>query len=139
MNPLLKEFLSAALRWVLTGAGGWFVQQGILNPDQVDKMIAGAILAILALGWSLYSKYTSKVESNTLAAMPKGTTLVEAQKSIARGISAPAGTGAGDVPVLINNKGDSVKPPRGNMGAWLLPLLLAGSLASAFACAGGVQ
>lgn len=112
MNPLVQQFMSAVLRWVLTIAGGWFVQKGILQQGQVDEMIAGAILAILALAWSFYSKYTTKREANTQAAMKAGATLEDARANIARGIAAPAGTGAGDVPVLINtNKGDTVKPP----------------------------
>lgn len=141
MNPLLSQFLSAVLRWVLTGAGAWFVQKGILNAGEVDDLIAGAIIAILALAWSLYSKYKSKVELFTIAAMPKGTSLEEAKQSIASGVQASAGTGAGDTPVLVNsNMADSVKP-RGN--SWLLPLLLTSSLlagsVAVTSCAGSIK
>jgi len=125
MNPLLSQFLSAVLRWVLTGAGAWFVQQGILDGQQVTEMIGGLTLAILALVWSLWSKYRSKLELFTVAAMPKGTTLNEVKESIAAGVSASAGTGAGDVPRLVSDIRDGSINPR----LWLLPLLLVGGLA----------
>lgn len=126
MNPLLQSFLSSLFRWVLTGAGAWFVQKGILDETQVTEMIAGAVLALVALLWSLWQKYQSKLELFTVAAMQKGTTLEEARKSIAAGVSASAGTGAGDVPHLVSGTGDGSIKPR----LWVLPLLLSASLVS---------
>jgi hypothetical protein len=123
---LVQQFLSAVVRWVLTGLGAWFVQKGILEGGQATELIAGGTVALVALLWSLWQKFTSKREAFTLAAMKPGATLQEAQASIARGIAAPAGTGAGDVPVLVNtNTGDSVKPR-----LWFLPLLLVGALSA---------
>ena len=129
MNPLLSSFLSSLFRWVLTGVGAWFVQKGILDETQVTEMIAGAVLALVALAWSLWQKYQSKLELFTVAAMQKGTTLEEARKSIAAGVSASAGTGAGDVPHLVSGTGDGSIKPR----LWVLPLLLAGSLVASCA------
>lgn len=136
MNPLLQSFLSSLFRWVLTGAGAWFVQKGILDETQVTEMIAGAVLALVALAWSLWQKYRSKLELFTVAAMPKGTTLAEAKDSIAAGVSASAGTGSGDVPVLVRGTGDGSVKPR--MDAWILPLLLSASLLSGCALGGAV-
>ena len=100
MNPLLSQFLSAILRHVLTFAGAWFVSQGILKPEQADEMIAGLIVFLLTLAWSLYSKYRGKLVENTRAAMPAGATLVDAKEMIASGTTARAMTGADERPRL---------------------------------------
>lgn len=100
MNPLLQQFIGAILRHVLTFIGAWFVTQGILKPAQVDEMIAGAIVFILALLWSLYSKYRAKQIENTRAAMPAGATMVDAKELIAAGTTARATTGADESPRL---------------------------------------
>lgn len=61
MNPLLQSALGSILRWALTFLAGWFVQQGIWTQDAANEYIAGAVLAILALGWSLWQKYKSRI------------------------------------------------------------------------------
>jgi hypothetical protein len=100
MNPLLSQFLGALLRHVLNFAGGWLVARGILQPDQVDDMIAGAVVFVLAVVWSWVEKYRAQLMENTRAAMPAGTTRREAQDLIASGTKASASTSA-DVPPLL--------------------------------------
>ena len=104
MNPLLQQFLGAILRHVLTFVGAWFVSVGILKPEQVDEMIAGLIVFLLTLAWSLYSKYRAKQVENTRAAMPAGATLEDAHDLIASGTTARAMTGADERPRLKETK-----------------------------------
>jgi hypothetical protein len=100
MNPLLVQFVTAVLRFVLNSVGVWFVAKGILLPNQVEEMTAGLIVSLIALGWSLYSKYRGKLVENTRAAMPAGATLLDAKEMIASGTTARAMTGADERPRL---------------------------------------
>jgi hypothetical protein len=104
MNPLLQQFLGAILRHGLTFVGAWFVSVGILQPEQVDEMIAGLIVFLLTLAWSLYSKYRGKLMENTRAAMPAGATLTDAKDLIASGTTARAMTGGNESPRLKETK-----------------------------------
>lgn len=52
---MTKDQAFGLIRHVLTIAGGMLVQKGILEEGQVPEAL-GAIMALLAVGWSVQSK-----------------------------------------------------------------------------------
>lgn len=57
MNPLIQAALGSVLRWGLTIAAGWLVNAGVWSSGEATTYVAGAVLGLLALGWSLWEKY----------------------------------------------------------------------------------
>lgn len=55
MNLTLTSIMSFA-RWALTLFGGYVVQQGYANADQVSQLTGGALVLVTIL-WSLWQKY----------------------------------------------------------------------------------
>lgn len=85
MNPLLSQFLGAILRWALTFAGAWFVQKGIITPDQSELFIGGAITALLSLAWVLWLKYKDRLKLVTALDSRAGTTEREVERIVKAG------------------------------------------------------
>lgn len=59
MNPLIAQALAAVIRHALTIGSGILVAQGIWTQAQAETMVAGAVVALIALGWSLWQKWTT--------------------------------------------------------------------------------
>lgn len=74
MPAMLSAALGAILRWALALLAGYLVKAGIWSGSEADTYVGAAVLALLALGWSFWQKYKSRI--NFLAALnaPKGTT-----------------------------------------------------------------
>jgi hypothetical protein len=54
-----QTLLALVIRHILTMAGGGIYGIGALTGDQAQQL-AGAIAALLAVGWSIYQKRQSK-------------------------------------------------------------------------------
>lgn len=102
MNPLLNSFIAAILRHLLGFVGAWFVQRGILNPAQADEMILGLIVSLVALLWSLWNKYKSKLEFFTAAGSHSKVSLDEVRASIRYGTHAAATTPSDQKPTVTS-------------------------------------
>jgi hypothetical protein len=74
MNPLLAQALGAIVRWLLAFVSGWLVQRGIWTEADATQYVAAAAIAIVALGWSLWQKYKSRIHFRAALEMPAGTT-----------------------------------------------------------------
>lgn len=90
MNPILASALGAILRWLLAFGAGVLVEHGIWTQEDAATYVAGAAVALLALGWSLWNKYRGRVKLLTALAMPKGTTEATVVKHIASGGPTPS-------------------------------------------------
>jgi hypothetical protein len=90
MNPLLFSALGAILRWVLAFGAGFFVERGIWSSEDAATYVAASAVALLALGWSLWSKYRGRVKLLTALAMPMGTTEATVKEHIAAGLPTPS-------------------------------------------------
>lgn len=74
MNPMLREFLGAVLRWSLQGIFTSMVTKGILTPEQGEYMLIGLVGSLCTLFWILWVKYSQRLKILTALAAPKGTT-----------------------------------------------------------------
>ena len=68
MNPLAQEALGSIVRATLLLLSGWFVQHGIWTDTDAEKYVGAAALAILAVGWSVWQKYKSRLKLVTALA-----------------------------------------------------------------------
>jgi hypothetical protein len=55
MNPMVQAVVGSVVRWGLGLLAGHFMTTAISDGD--IKEVTGAIVAAIALGWSLYQKY----------------------------------------------------------------------------------
>lgn len=99
MNPLFEKFAGALIRWALTLIGGWLIKQGILNADDVEKMILAVITVAVPLCWSIWAKWREQRKLATAAGMPKAT-LDEVNEKIKSGGAASALTPTDEVPLV---------------------------------------
>ena len=90
MNPVLQAAAASVLRWLLAIAAGYLVRAGIWTGVDAEAYIATAALAILALWWSLWEKYKSRVTLLTALMMPAGTTENGVKAVVASGVVTPS-------------------------------------------------
>lgn len=69
---------------------GWLVQHGVWTEADATTYVAAAAMALVALGWSLWSKYRGRVKLLTALTMPQGTTEGQVKAHIAGGGLTPA-------------------------------------------------
>ena len=62
MNPLLQEALGSVIRWLLMILAGYIVHAGIWTANAAEVYVAAATVAVLALLWSLWQKYRSRLK-----------------------------------------------------------------------------
>ena len=91
MNPLVAQALGAIVRWALTFLSAWFVQHGIWTSENATEYSAGAALAIVALGWSLWQKYKNRLKFLTALESPPGTTEAHVEAKVSTGTGATLG------------------------------------------------
>lgn len=71
MIPEFFQSIAGSIaRWALTGAAGWLVQKGLIEPENTEALIAGAGAALAALAWSLYQKYQDRLKFKVALSMP---------------------------------------------------------------------
>lgn len=99
MNPMAVEAIGAIVRWLLTFGGAYLVKLGIWNQDDAAKYIAGATLALISLGWSLYQKYGSRLKLLTAMATPGTTTEHLVEMTVAAGHAPSVTTDKGQTPI----------------------------------------
>ena len=98
MNPLYQEALASIIRWVLAIGAGFLVERGIWAEADAAGYVSAAALAVVALGWSFYQKYTMRTKLVTALALP-ATTEAKLETKIAAGESAPTSTAKSSQPV----------------------------------------
>ena len=54
MNPVLQSALSSILRAALMVGAGWFVRKGIWTDANATEYVSAAVVAIMALVYSIY-------------------------------------------------------------------------------------
>ena len=54
---LLTSITGSVMRHLLTGIGGVLVAQGWVSAEDWEKLLAGAIVAVAGLLWSIYQKW----------------------------------------------------------------------------------
>ena len=103
MNPMLQEALASILRWALAIGAGYLVQHGIWTQGDASSYVTAATMGLLALGWSLWQKYASRLKLLTALTMPAGTTEHAVEAKIATGVGVPSiSTPAAAVPLGLS-------------------------------------
>lgn len=79
MQPLLVEFIGALVRWALTFLGAALVSRHVITADQAQRFaegfgaeIAGAVLVLGPLVWSLMHKWYARVTLAAARELPPG-------------------------------------------------------------------
>lgn len=92
MNPMAEDALSAILRWGFTFVAGYLVEHGIWTAADAKTYVAGAALAVLGLGWSLWNKYKSRIKLLTALTMQPGSTEDDVNATVASETKNPSVT-----------------------------------------------
>lgn len=92
MNPMLQSFLATLLRHILSGAAGYLTTKGIVSENQAAEWVAAAVTAILAIGWSLWQKYSARSKFLTALMLPPGSTEDDVTTHIKNGNLTPTAT-----------------------------------------------
>lgn len=74
MATLVRDILKGYLRYALFGVGVWMVDRGIATPDQIEQLIGGLALAILALGWMAITKVQERLKLDVALSLPSWST-----------------------------------------------------------------
>lgn len=98
MNPMLQAALGAVLRWALAIGAGYLIKAGIWTSSDAETYVTAAALAILALGWSLYQKYSTR--SVLLTALASGPISEFNAKEKAKVMAPPVTTPVNVVPKI---------------------------------------
>jgi hypothetical protein len=91
MNPLLQDFIGTILRKALTSVAVFLVTYGWITPEQSEAYVAGLVLFLLGLGWSLWQKYKERLWFLTAIIAPANSTEAEV-KALSKTESAPSVT-----------------------------------------------
>lgn len=75
MNPLLSAAVGAFLRHGLTWAAGYIVAWGIWTAEEATGYVAGAVIFLLAYGWSYFQKMMAEKKVEVALEMPPGTSM----------------------------------------------------------------
>lgn len=97
MNPLTSEALASIIRWLLTFAAGWLVQHGIWTQAKAETYVASAALGLIALGWGLWQKYSSRLTLVTALSMSHASSEDDVKGRIASGVGVPSVSTPADV------------------------------------------
>ena len=73
MGPMLTAALGSIIRWALSLVVPYLVSAGIWTADEATTYVTGLSLAILALGWSIWQKYRSRLKFLEALDAPAGT------------------------------------------------------------------
>lgn len=97
MNPILSSALGSILRWLLMLVVPVLVKYGIWTQDDSTKYVEAAVVALLALGWSLWAKYKDRIKFLT-ALMPGPQTENQVDAHIAAGQTPALNTPTDTIP-----------------------------------------
>ena len=88
MNPLLVSALGSLVRWVLAFGAGWLVNRGVWTEAAASEYLAAGSLAVVAIAWSVWQKYRSRIKFLTALEAPAGTDEEMVDVKISRGTGA---------------------------------------------------
>lgn len=89
MNPILQSALGSILRWALMLGAAALVKHGVWTDTEAGRYVEAGVVALLALGWSLWQQYKNRVKFLT-ALMPGPKTEDEVMAHISSGEATPS-------------------------------------------------
>jgi len=90
MNPILQSAIGSILRWALAIIAGYIVKKGIWTATDATTYIEAGTMALLALGWSLWEKYSKRSKLLTALMLPAGSTENDVNAHLASGAGTPS-------------------------------------------------
>ena len=81
MQELIVRMVGSLLRLALAGASGWLIDRGVLTTDEWTQFVVGLAGVVVAIGWSLWTKYKDHQALVTAAAMAPST-LAEVKEQV---------------------------------------------------------
>lgn len=112
LSPLFQRLLTRALQVLLTPVTAYLTEYGILDVGESAQFYVEVSAIIVTLGWTAYDVVKRMRLGNTRAALPKDTTLAQAEAVVADGKFAPASTPKNAASVIVDAKtGDPVANP----------------------------
>lgn len=84
MNPTLAAAIGAILRHVLTILAGYLVSKGIWTDAEASTYVTAAVAALVAFGWSLWTKYKGRLRLLKALELPAGATEAQVKREVDR-------------------------------------------------------
>jgi hypothetical protein len=89
MNPLAQDFLATIFRKLLTSAAAALVTYGWITPEQSEAYVAGLVIFLVSLVWSLWQRYKDRLEFLTAIISPQDSTEAEVKAAAKTDIAPP--------------------------------------------------
>jgi hypothetical protein len=99
MNPMAAAAVGALVRGGLWWLAAWLVDKKVWTHGEAETYVTAASIAIVAFGWSYWSKRKDKILLNTGLAMA-GVSKDDVKAVVKRGAGAPALVPSDRVPYL---------------------------------------
>ena len=100
MNPLLFAAIGSLLRFLFGGIFGYLVAKGVWTDTEAASYLSAAVVAVLTLGWSIWSKYKGRLTLLTALASNKPRTENDVKFLVKEGLAPPVGVGPDTIPRL---------------------------------------
>lgn len=90
-KQIIKNMLGSLVRWLLVFVGAWLVKKGIVTDEQsqafirnAEPVVIGGLIALVALGWSLWQKRHVNNKVEMALNLPQGTprSVLEAKEKV---------------------------------------------------------
>jgi hypothetical protein len=89
MNPILQAAVGSILRYALMVLAAFLVKKGIWSDSAAEGYVEAGVIALLALGWSLWKNYQSRSHLMVALTLPVGSTENDVKAKIASGDAIP--------------------------------------------------
>jgi hypothetical protein len=110
MDPFYRALIGSVVRWLMTSIGSYLVAQHVLAADQTDRLttdvVNHAMMAapiVVAIAWSVWQKYRSRIKFLTALEVPAGTSERKVDALVKNG--AGAALSAAAVALLLGGVG----------------------------------
>lgn len=104
MNPLLQAALGSLIRFALGGVFSYLVTKGIWTEAEAANYLSAAVVALVALGWAIWSHYKDRLKLVTALATPHAASEHLIERMVADGQAPPTTLPKNTTPYLA-------KPP----------------------------
>ena len=79
MDEVFKNIIGTIVRSVLALVGGYLVSAGLVSDGQVQQIIGGLAVFLVAVIWGIINKYVWKKQVDTALELPAGSSVAKLQ------------------------------------------------------------
>jgi len=91
------SILLGLVRLALTGLSGWLVAHHVITQSQTSELVYGVTIALISVGWTIWTKYHDRLKLLTALTLPPGSTVDQVKQIVSAG-NAPAASTPNSVP-----------------------------------------